>query len=729
MAALEEAIYELAGAGLLMGAEACGVVLPKGAILQGDAYVGYLSQHGDWTNVARLATVLKQDLKSEAERQGWSEAEAERRVRALIAQLDNARPTMSELLAAMAARRDAPGANSAAARALTAATFDRLAATRPAGEFPAPLLERLLTRLLEMSAFVRSLEPASRQFMSEVLSAKIEPEASAEPVPAAIAAPEPSLDEGIVAELTEIGLSPERSRDLVRFGEESRVRRMLADGAKPKLLARLGAILDRRGVPTADFVARLQEMAGAIADLQSALTKPSNEEAETRKRRQDAAQALGEGDLERAERLLKDARRLIRDGRRRIEERLREEIAGLNRQMTAEAAATAELAGIRLAERDHLGAAELYGEAADGMPRDDRLGAARYLIRQAEALIRQGEEAGDAMALDEAASVGRRALDLAPRGEAPALWIDAQLLLARALRIDGTKARATQKLKASAEAYRAGLEALGIGGDRQRRSVAYLGLGDAEFAIGEQERDAAAFPRALESYARALSETAPGAGAGHWARCNLAVGRTHLAIAESEPGVSLPAEARAAFEAALVALDRRRNACEWLEAQSGLGTTLLTEGERAGNLSLIETAASAFKEVVRGCGPEAGELRANASMSLANAEAAAGELTADAGRLEAAAAAYREAIEGFDGEGSAIPRAVASLNLGTVLVRLGERRGDRARLEEARGSMTEALATFEQERLADYAAVARRNLESLDKSIAAKRPGIEASRA
>ncbi|KAB2851003.1 MAG: hypothetical protein F9K44_03105, partial [Hyphomicrobiaceae bacterium] len=97
MAALDEAIYELAGAGLLMGTEAFGVVAPKGALAQGDAFIGYLSQHGEWTNVARLATILKQDLKGDAQRLGWSEDDTENRIRALIRQLDTARPTTSEM--------------------------------------------------------------------------------------------------------------------------------------------------------------------------------------------------------------------------------------------------------------------------------------------------------------------------------------------------------------------------------------------------------------------------------------------------------------------------------------------------------------------------------------------------------------------------------------------------------------------------------------------------------
>jgi tetratricopeptide (TPR) repeat protein len=728
VAALEEAIYELAGAGLLMGAEAFGVVLPRGAVLEGDAFVGYLSQHGEWTNVARLATILKQDIKTEAQRRSWSEAESEGHVRAAIRQLDLARPTASEMQAALATKRDAPGANAIVARALAKATSDRTGGWSTA-DVASTLLERLLTRLLEMSGFIRSLEPASRQFVNEVLSGSVDPEPAPEPAPAAVFAPEPAPDGGSVAELSEIGLSPERSRDLVRLGEESRIRRILADGIKPRLIARLGSILDRRCVPTADFVARLQEMTAAITDLQAALQKPSNEEAETRKRRLEAAAALADGDLERAERLLKDARRLIRDGRRRTEERLREEIAGLNRQLAAEAEATAELAGIRAAERDHLGAAELYGEAADSMPRDDRLGAARYLIRQAEALLRHGEEAADRMALEEAQGVGRRALELAPRGEAPALWIDAQLLLARALQMDGVIAGTAPNLRGAIEAYRAGLEALGIGGDRQRRSCAYLGLGDAEFAIGEQERDAAAFPRALESYRRALAESSREAAAGHWARCHLAIGRSLLTIAETEPETPLPAETKAAFEAALGVFDRRRNAREWLEAQAGLGSALLAEGERSKDLTQIEAAAAAFKEVVRGCGPEAGVIRANASMSLADAEAAAGELTHDAGRLEAAAAAYRRAIDEFDDEGSDVARAVASLNLGSVLVRLGERRGDPRRFAEARKAMAYALATFEAARLADYAAIARRNLDSLVKTEAGPRPKAAAHRA
>ena len=104
----------------------------------------------------------------------------------------------------------------------------------------------------------------------------------------------------------------------------------------------------------------------------------------------------------------------------------------------------------------------------------------------------------------------------------------------------------------------------------------------------------------------------------------------------------------------------------------------------------------------------------------ANALAALGEQTGDPAALEAAAAAYRQALDVLGAEHSygdgCMRRAIAELNLGTVLVRLGDHHAPHRHWVEAMAVMLSALETFRGRQADAFVRIAEVNLRNLHKA-------------
>ena len=81
-----------------------------------------------------------------------------------------------------------------------------------------------------------------------------------------------------------------------------------------------------------------------------------------------------------------------------------------------------------------------------------------YLLRQADALYREGDERGDNDALRGSIEVFGRALAQYPRSEAPLDWAATQNDLGNALQTLGERESGTARLEEAVAAYRAALE-------------------------------------------------------------------------------------------------------------------------------------------------------------------------------------------------------------------------------------------------------------------------------
>jgi hypothetical protein len=91
-------------------------------------------------------------------------------------------------------------------------------------------------------------------------------------------------------------------------------------------------------------------------------------------------------------------------------------------KMLGAASSTAAEGDVALTERRYAEAAELFGEAADYVPTGHASEQGRYLLREAHALYRQGDQRGDNDALSSGIEVYGRALAAYPRSQAPLDW-------------------------------------------------------------------------------------------------------------------------------------------------------------------------------------------------------------------------------------------------------------------------------------------------------------------
>jgi tetratricopeptide (TPR) repeat protein len=724
---LDEALYELVGAGLVACAAGLGLAVPKDAVASGDGFIGMLSQRGEWGEAARIVAEVRRDVEEERHTTGLVAARMPGQLRLLVRLLELARPDPGLLRAALHAPARSDTGKLNGIRSLPheiAARVDQRAG-EVAGldrELAERILHRLMQRLLAAPAFIVGLEPALRDYLASISGGPAEDGASvrnASPIeaqrPARAAGPaigdpagqtseEPALIEALAAE----GRLP----DVLAVKQRHR----LTDGAFDRLLQHL----DAQACPPADAAMRLEEMASWLGALIETLTKPSNEDPQTRRIKAEAAAALAAGHFEQAMQRLKSARRLIREGRRRIEERLREGVLELNAQMVAEAQAIARLAEMELAQRNYASAAELYAEAQDSLPQNDRQSAWLYTMRQAEALFRQGDEFADQAALIDSVEAYEAALAMSPREAAAKNWAAAQCGIGLAHFRFGEREAGSDNLQRAAAAWREALGALAGLDEPAQTALTQRHLAQALALIGEREPASPALAEAAQAYRAALAGLSRESAPSEWLSAQTGLGTTLLTLDERAQGSADTAglsEALAAFGNALGALSRDKQPRDWAMAQMNMGSVLLALGEKEGRVARFGEAVLAYQESLQvftrsGHAPE----WALAKMNLANALAAIGEAQGDAARLADAAAAYRDALQVLDREREPINWAITQMNLATVLARRTDTPDRAAELRAALAAMMAAHDVFEARQATEFAEIARRNLVVLHKS-------------
>jgi tetratricopeptide (TPR) repeat protein len=127
-------------------------------------------------------------------------------------------------------------------------------------------------------------------------------------------------------------------------------------------------------------------------------------------------------------------------------------------QMLGAAQSTAAEADVAMTERQYLVAAELFGQAANCVPNGHASEKGFYLLRQADALYRQGDERGDNDALKSSIGVFERALGEYPRSQASLDWAATLNSLGATLFRLGARESGTARLEEAVAAYRAALE-------------------------------------------------------------------------------------------------------------------------------------------------------------------------------------------------------------------------------------------------------------------------------
>ncbi len=270
----------------------------------------------------------------------------------------------------------------------------------------------------------------------------------------------------------------------------------------------------------------------------------------------------------------------------------------------------------------------------------------RFLVGQAFALYKQGDEFGDNAALIEAIDVYRCCLALATRSERPLEWARTQVNLGAALARLGGRESGTARLEEAVAAFREALQEY----TRERVPLDWaatqMNLGTALATLGVRESGTVRLEEAVTAFREALQENTRERVPLDWAMTQMNLGNALARLGARESGTARLEEAVAAYCEALQESTRKRVPLDWATTQVNLGTALQTLGERESGTARLEEAVAAYRAALQEYTRERVPLYwATTQMNLGNALSTLGERESGTARLEEAVAAYHEALK------------------------------------------------------------------------------------
>jgi tetratricopeptide (TPR) repeat protein len=404
-----------------------------------------------------------------------------------------------------------------------------------------------------------------------------------------------SADHGSVAAGRDITGSVTIGLDEKRVGQEVRktqrplrdeLERLAAQVARDKgvEVAPLRAVLVKlgeKGVPEEDIPKRLDSAADELIKLRA--------ENEQLRRGPPALAAIAEevqALIDKGE--FGDARRDLTRGR----EASRALRIDASRYEAAFMAQEARVDDLQLA---YPAAATKYAGAAGLVAPFDTAQQWRFLLDQAGELRKQGDEFGDNGALIEAIDITRRCLALAPRSERPLDWAVTQNNLGLALFCLGERESGTARLEEAIAAYRDALHELTRArvplewaGPQTNLGTALGRLGERESGTARLEEAAAAFREALQEFTRARAARM-GRDPGEYRPCARGTRRA---------GNGTTRGGRRRLSRSLAGIYPRAP-LRWAATQVNLGAALGALGERQSGTARLEAAAAAFREALQ----------------------------------------------------------------------------------------------------------------------------------
>jgi tetratricopeptide (TPR) repeat protein len=473
----------------------------------------------------------------------------------------------------------------------------------------------------------------------------------------------------------------------VAAAQNERYDRILAEIARDKgvEVAPLRAVLVKlgeKGVPEEDIPKRLDSAAEELIKLRA--------ENEQFRRGPPALAAIAEevqALLDKGE--FNDARRALARGR----EAARALRIDASRYEAAFLAQEARVDDLQLAYR---AAAAKYAEAAGLVAPFDTEQQLRFLVDQAVALFKQGDEFGDNAALTDAIDVRHQCLALTPRSERPLDWAGTQVGLGIALVTLGERESGTARLeKAVAAAFREALQEF----TRERVPLDWaanqMNLGTALGAIGERESGTERLEEAVAAYREALRENTRERVPLDWAMTQNNLGNALEALGERESGTARLEEAVAAFREALQELTRARVPLQWAATQMNLSIALAMLGERASGTARLEEAVAAYREALQERTRERVPIQwAGTQTNLGNALRLLGERESGTARLDEAVAAYREALQELTRTRAPLEWAGTQNNLALAYRALYDKSAEPHHLDNALAAIAAALDGF-----------------------------------
>ena len=413
-----EVLDRFLATGVLACAGLVGAEIPEAAPLDGPALSARLRASGPNEPYGAALDALAHAVWFARERHGIPLDTAERHAAVLAQLLSEVRFAPGEIATAFAAARVAsdaapadpatsPAAQLAALWLSKATAAEALARTALDADICRFLLSEMLHLVVGRGTLLTGLAPVLADHRTALSVAKTTPQ----PSPAASPAPEPDATTtaspaAALSELTSARASPRPQP--TSFPVPAAVADIKARHHLPEApLRRLQAILAQQPMTSEHRLARLDELATWLMATISFLKKPSNDAAEVRAAKLEAAAALEAGDLELAMDRLKTVRDHMRDSRRRAEARIADELQALREQMVEEAKATARLGELALARMDLDAAADHFADAAGQLPANEAALELEYRQRQAEALAAKAETSGEPRVLEAAAQAFR----------------------------------------------------------------------------------------------------------------------------------------------------------------------------------------------------------------------------------------------------------------------------------------------------------------------------------
>ncbi|MBC6445535.1 MAG: tetratricopeptide repeat protein [Alphaproteobacteria bacterium GM202ARS2] len=342
------------------------------------------------------------------------------------------------------------------------------------------------------------------------------------------------------------------------------------------------AILKEQQAPPEQLESKLKEIAERHLELTEKLhaLSNSNDEPEITKQREQAAEAIEQGDYDKAAGFLEQAVSIDRQA-------INEQQDALDRRKLSAAATIVQQGELERTRLNYRKAAEHFAEAASLVPMSEADTRFDYLMKQSSALYAQGDEFGDNQALVEAIDALRLILEERIRERAPLDWALTKDNLGNALCTLGERESGTDRLEQAVAAYKAALE------ERTRERVpldwamTQNNLGCALIDLGERKKGTAKFKQAIVACKAALEERTRKRVPLDWAMTQNNLGLALWRLGEHESGTERLKQAVAAYEAALGERTRKRVPLDWAQTQENLGLALWSLAEKSQNQAIL----------------------------------------------------------------------------------------------------------------------------------------------
>lgn len=510
-------------------------------------------------------------------------------------------------------------------------------------------------------------------------------------------------------------------RELLRQNLEAAVNNILeqevsADlGVTRAAVESMFSILKEQNVPIEQLESKLKEIARRHIELTNKLSSQSgmDNQPEIARRRSQAAQAIGEGNYDRAAAWLQEAFAIDQEAINEQTKLIRESKIDLDHHRSSAAATLSQKAELERTRLNYIKSADHFAEAAKLVPSEQKKQHLDYLSKQASALQAYGDEFGDNDILKRAIEIYERISSEYYDNSFLFEWSGNQNNLGLALQILGSREGGTDHLEKAVSAFENALNEL----TRQKNPIEWgciqSNLGRTLQILGERESGPEKLELAIVAFNNALQELTQQSDPHQWARTQVALGNALQTLGRREEGSVRLEQSVQAYGVALRAWSSEASPLELAMTKERLGTALLNLGRREKETYRLEMAIEAFRDALRERTRERLPLEwARTQNCLGYTLAILGERNADLERLEESIGNCRNALMEQTPERAPIDWAKTQDSLGYALTALADLQNDPIKLQQGMDAYRSAIEVFEEKGAISYLEETSSNLEN-----------------